>query len=78
MLLSQETSHRRGRRTERVADVEVKTTVPRTLADRFDQLVAIECSTVAATARRLIALGVERELAQHEANASTASAAPGY
>jgi hypothetical protein len=59
----------RLRRPQGLADVEVKTTVPRSLADRFERLVALECSTAAATARRLIAIGVQAELSRHGAPA---------
>ena len=60
------TTPRRLRRQQRVADVELKTTVPETLAAKFDRLVAIEHSTTAAVARRLIAIGIDRELAHLE------------
>jgi hypothetical protein len=45
----------------RVSEVRVPVTIPEPLAAQLRQLAARDCSTLAATARRLIAHGVARE-----------------
>ncbi len=47
-----------------LSEVPVATTVPEPLARQLRQLSDLECSSLAATARRLIALGVKTELAR--------------
>ena len=46
-----------------LSDVRVPLTVPEQLATKLRRLSELECSTIAATTRRLIARGVDRELA---------------
>lgn len=45
-----------------LSDVPLSLTVPEPLAERLRQLADRDCSSVAATMRRLIAVGVVREL----------------
>jgi len=50
-----------------LSEVSVSTTVPEQLAAKLRRLSDLECSTIAATTRRLIARSVDRELAAMEA-----------
>ena len=46
-----------------LSDVRLPVTIPETLAVRLRELAERDCSSVAATARRLLARGIEREIA---------------
>jgi hypothetical protein len=45
-----------------LSDVYISVPVPERLAERLREKAALECSSVAACARRLIALGITREM----------------
>jgi hypothetical protein len=46
-----------------LSDVRLPVTIPEALAVRLRELADRDCSSVAATARRLLARGIEREIA---------------
>lgn len=64
--LSSVSTSRARRKRERVSDVRILTTLPESLSEAFDRLVAHEHSTASATVRRILALQIPRELARFE------------
>ena len=46
-----------------ISEVSVSTTVPEQLAAKLRKLSDLECSTIAATTRRILAVSIDRELA---------------
>lgn len=46
-----------------LSEISISTTVPEPLAKKLRQLSQLECSTIAATTRRILAVSIDRELA---------------